>query len=169
MKFLKQIQKNIFNFFNFLIVFFFEKFKKCMHERWRKINDRGCQIKWNGFKSGHKIATCNDTPTSIPLGKIDDFAQNKASFFGSYSFSKKNTRHFLWSREKPKNRWYFYVEMTSSSIVPHLTYILLIVSIGGRLDKSSKWRISRGEWAARNRPSIVPEIQGRWRDDSIAL
>ena len=25
------------------------------------------------------------------------------------------------------------------------------------------------KWAARNRPSIVPEIQGRWRDDHIAL
>ena len=151
---------------NFIFV---EKFKKCMHERWRKINDRGCQIKRHVFKSGQKMVTFRDTHTSSPLGKLDDFTQNVALFFGSYSFSKKNTRHFLWSREKPKNRWYFYVEMTSSSIVPHLTYILLIVSIGGRLNKSPKWRISRGEWAARNRPSIVPEIQGRWRDDSIAL
>ena len=102
-------------FFEFIYIFFwifeffFEEFKKCMHERWRKINDRGCQIKRNVFKSGHKMATFRDTHTSSPLGKIDDFTQNVALFFGSYSFSKKNTRHFLWSREKPKNRWYFFV------------------------------------------------------------
>ena len=155
--------------FFWFFYFFFEKFKKCMHERWRKINDRGCQIKRNVFKNGHKMATYHDTHTFIPLAKIDDFTRNWASIFGYWSLWKKNTRHFLWSREKPQNRWYFYVDMTSSSIVPQLTYILLIVSIGGRLDKSSKWRISRGEWAARNRPSIVPEIQGRRRDDSIAL
>jgi len=83
-------------------------------------------------------------------------------------FVEKYKAFFVISRDA-KKQMIFFGEMTSSSIVPQLTYILLIVSIGGRLDKSSKWRISRGEWAARNRPSIVPEIQGRRRDDSIAL
>ena len=50
---------------------------------------------------------------------------------------KKYKAFFVISREA-KKQVIFYVEMTSSSIVPHLTYILLIVSIGGRLDKSSK-------------------------------
>ena len=114
-------KKEKFNFKFFIFKFlFFEKFEKCMHGRWRKIDDRGCQIKRNVFKNGHKMATYHDTHTFIPLAKIDDFTRNWASIFGYWSLWKKNTRHFLWSREKPKNRWYFYVEMTSSSIVPLL-------------------------------------------------
>ena len=116
--FSKKWKKHLFNCFIFL-----KKWKnvfKNIHEIWRKINDRGCQIKWNVFKSGHKMATFRDTHTFSPLVKIDDFTQNVALIFGYWSLWKKNTRHFLWSREKPKNRWYFYVEMTSSSIVPLL-------------------------------------------------
>ena len=81
----KKIQKKI-NFFS-IFFFFFEKFKKCMHGRWRKINDRGCQIKRHVFKSDQKMVTFRDTHSSSPLGKIDDFTQNVALFFGSYSFS----------------------------------------------------------------------------------
>ena len=100
--FIKKFQKNskkIQNFFDFFLNFFlkffwfffeffnffFEKFKKCMHERWRKINDRGCQIKRNVFKNGHKMATYHDTHTFIPLAKINDFTRNWASIFGYWS------------------------------------------------------------------------------------
>ena len=81
-------------------------------------------------------------------------------------FEEKYKAFFVISREA-KKQVIFYVEMTSSSIVPHLTYILLIVSIGGRLEKSQNDRFSKGKWAVRNRPAIVPEIQGRARDDAV--
>ena len=52
-------------------------------------------------------------------------------------FVEKYKAFFVISREG-KKQMICLCEMTSSSIVPQLTYILLIVSIGGRLDRSSK-------------------------------
>ena len=58
-------------------------------------------------------------------------------------FVEKYKAFFVISREA-KKQMIFFGEMTSSSIVPQLTYILLIVSIGGRFERTSKWSIFKG-------------------------
>ena len=84
------------NFFSLLLFCFLTVRREKLTHIAKIINCyRGCQIKWNVFKSGHKMATFRDTHTFSPLVKIDDFTQNVALIFGSWSLSKKNTRHFL--------------------------------------------------------------------------
>ena len=55
----------------------------------------GLSDKAERFQKWSQDGNISGYETSAPLGKIDDFTQNVALFFGSYSFSKKNTRHFL--------------------------------------------------------------------------
>ena len=169
MKFLKQIQKNIFNFFNFLIVFFFWKIQKMYAWEMTKNQRSGMSDKAERFQKWSQDGNISGYAHFLSSRENRRFyTKCSFTFWILLFFEEKYKAFFVISREA-KKQMIFFCEMTSSSIVPQLTYILLIVSIGGRLDRSSKWRISRGEWAARNRPSIVPEIQGRRRDDSIAL
>ena len=84
-----------------------------------------------------------------------DFADKKIAVFGHSPVCKK------WR--------IFFVVMSSSWIVPHLTYILLIVSSAGRFKKRPDDRFSKRERPRPDRPPIVPEIQGRWRDDRNSI
>ena len=164
----KKFKKKI-NFFSIFFYFFFWKIQKMYAWEMTKNQRSGLSDKATRFQKWPEDG--NISGYALFLSSRENrrfYTKCSFTFWILLFFEEKYKAFFVISREA-KKQMIFFGEMTSSSIVPQLTYILLIVSIGGRLDRSSKWRISRGEWAARNRPSIVPEIQGRRRDDSIAL
>ena len=69
----------------------------------------------------------------------------------------------------PKKCVVFFGLLAFSSIAPHLTYILLIVSNGGRSRRSLKSSIWKGKRPRQNRPSIAPDFQGRSRGDHLSI
>ena len=151
----------------------FQKIASHMHwnacGRRSKNDDRGCHKNLNTLQSGVN----GDARTLLLLSetgcKMSNFTVIVMWLVEKMKKVKKNTKHFLWSRELPKNSIYIFSHIMSSPIVPHLTYILLIVSIGGRFKKSQNDRFSKLKWGRRNRPAIVPKISGRSRDDHLAL
>ena len=142
----------------------------------RKIAARGFQKNRYTFESGSSWTSVQYEACFIPLAKTHIFQQ----FFKWNLICWKNSekiqaifwkfaRPFLVTSRVYKKWCIFFVVMWSSSIVPHLTYILLIVSITGRFKKRQNDRFSKRKQPRPDRPSIVPEIQGRWRDDHLAL
>ena len=160
---LKKIQKNIFNLFNFLI--FFWKIQKMYAWEMTKNQRSGLSDKATRFQKWPEDGNISGYAHFLSSRENRRFYTKCSFIFWILLFFEEKYKAFFVISREGKKHMIFLCEMTSSSIVPHLTYILLIVSIGGRLDRSSTWRISRGEWAARNRPWNPGTTKGRF--DSI--
>ena len=164
---MKKIQKK-FEFFKEKVIFLCHFLCFSFRERWPKITIRGLQKKRYTFKMSSSWRAVQYKLSSLPLRKNIISKKNSHTNWFFQNLPKKY-KPFFGNLRVYKNRCIFFVVMLSSWIVPHLTYILLIVSIAGRFKQRQNDRFWKGKQPRPDRPSIVPEIQGRWRDDHLAL